>query len=85
MFLQEMPEKFTKEKIDLCFKKIEMQHMDILAARMTNNCPNTTFRRLSIVQDPCQPVQVLGSITSLAKQIIAAKHVSLTNLVFNIA
>ena len=52
IFIEDMPDKFEKEKIDLHFERVEMSGMEMLAARMLAMRPNLTFRKMSIGIDP---------------------------------
>ena len=52
IFLEDMPEKFEREKITLHFERIDMSGMELLTARMCKVRPNLTFKKMSIGLEP---------------------------------
>ena len=52
IFIEDMPEKFEREKIDVNFDRVSMQGSLNLAARIRAIRPNLTFRKMSLGVEP---------------------------------
>lgn len=44
-----MPAKFEKEKIDVTFERVDIQGMELLAAKVRSIRPSVTFRSMQII------------------------------------
>ena len=68
--MEDMPDKFEREKIDLHFERNDLYSMELIAARILNTRPNLTFRKMAISLDPIeQKEQLMDLKANLTKQI----------------
>ena len=88
IFIEDMPEKFEREKIDVYFKRVTLQGSLNLAARIRALRPNLTFRKMSLGVDSVSAqyeVPVLDNKAHLARQMNQVRFLTLKNLVFHLS